>query len=548
MDHSMGKESLNTRINQSKAGFSGQRWLVEERDACGVGFIANQQGEANHAIISKALSALGCLEHRGACSADQDSGDGAGLMTAIPWELFGHWFQEQGMQLPPAEQVGVGMVFLPTDPTVATIAREIVERVLAEEELTLIGWREVPVRPDSLGVQARENQPQIEQVLIHAGTLQGDELERRLYLARKRIERQVGSRDEVRGEEFYICSFSSRTIVYKGMVRSAVLGHFYLDLQNPEYTSSFAVYHRRFSTNTMPKWPLAQPMRFLGHNGEINTLLGNVNWMMAREASLTHPNWGERIEDLKPIVIPENSDSATLDNVMELLVQSGRSPLEALRIMIPEAYQNHPELAEHPEVVDFYEYYSGIQEPWDGPAFVVFSDGKKVGATLDRNGLRPARYTLTCNGLIIVASEAGVIEIPESDILEKGRLSPGQMIGVDLETHEILRNWDIRQQVASLEPYGQWLQERQHLEPQAFAAEAQMDKQVFLQHQIAFGYGSEDVDMVIEPMVLEGKEATFCMGDDIPLAVLSDKPHVLYDYFKQRFAQVTNPPILWRCS
>jgi len=539
----MGKESFNTRVNQSKAGFAGQRWLVEERDACGVGFIANQQGQANHVLISKALSALGCLEHRGACSADQDSGDGAGLMTAIPWELFGRWFQEQGMQLPPERQVGVGMVFLPTDPTAASMIREIVAQIVAEEELTLIGWREVPVRPDILGVQARENQPQIEQVFIRAETLQGDELERRLYLARKRIERQVGSRDEMWGQEFYICSFSSRTIVYKGMVRSAVLGDFYLDLQNPQYTSPFAVYHRRFSTNTMPKWPLAQPMRFLGHNGEINTLLGNVNWMMAREASLTHPHWGERIEDLKPIVIPENSDSATLDNVMELLVQSGRSPLEALRIMIPEAYQNHPELIDNPEVVDFYEYYSGIQEPWDGPAFVVFSDGKKVGATLDRNGLRPARYILTRDGLVIVASEAGVVEVPESDVVEKGRLSPGEMIGVDLETHEILRNWDIRQKMARLEPYGQWLQERQHLEPQAFAAEPQMDKQAFLQHQIAYGYGSEDVEMVIEPMVLEGKEPTFCMGDDIPLAVLSDKPHVLYDYFKQRFAQVTNPPI-----
>ncbi len=544
MGHPMGT-SLNKQVSQSRAaGFSGQRWLVEERDACGVGFIADQQSRASHAIVSKALSALSCLEHRGACSADQDSGDGAGLMTAIPWQLFHSWFKEQGIQVPAREKTGVGVIFLPNQPEAAAVARQIVEQTLAEEGLKLLGWRNVPVRPDLLGIQARENQPQIEQVFVWAEGLEGDALERQLYLVRKQVEIKVAAQDEVWAEEFYICSFSSRTIVYKGMVRAAVLGTFYLDLQATEYQSSFAVYHRRFSTNTMPKWPLAQPMRFLGHNGEINTLLGNVNWMMAREAALTHANWSDRLDDLKPIVIPENSDSATLDNVMELLVQTGRSPLEALMIMVPEAYQNLPELAQYPEIVDFYEYYSGIQEAWDGPALLVFSDGKKVGATLDRNGLRPARYCLMQDGTVIVSSEAGVIEVPEAEVVEKGRLGPGQIIAVDLETHQVLKNWQIKQEIAQLNPYGEWLgANRQQLEAQPFAEAVQMESSAFLRQQTAFGYGTEDVEMIIEAMAQEGKEPTFCMGDDIPLAILSDKPHVLYDYFKQRFAQVTNPPI-----
>jgi glutamate synthase (ferredoxin) len=535
--------SNHQQVNSQAAGFTGQRWLVEERDACGVGLIANRQGHASHELVVKALSALTCLEHRGACSADQDSGDGAGLMSAIPWELLNTWFTDQGLAAPNPAQTGVGMVFLPVEPEAATIARQAVEQVVAEEGLQLLGWRPVPVKPEILGVQARDNQPQIEQVFV-TGTLRGDRLERQLYLTRKRVEKAVAALNSSWNEDFYICSFSSTTIVYKGMVRSAVLGDFYLDLQNPAYRSAFAVYHRRFSTNTLPKWPLAQPMRFLGHNGEINTLLGNINWMTAREAGLGHSHWQDRIQDLKPVVNPDNSDSANLDNAMELLVQSGRSPLEALMILVPEAYLNQPDLAAYPEIVDFYEYYSGIQEPWDGPALVVFSDGKIVGATLDRNGLRPARYCITRDDTVIVASEAGVIPVDEAEVVEKGRLGPGQMIAVDLGNHEVLRNWEIKQRIAAQQPYGQWLQEnRRHLAAQSFSEATQFDAQAFLQQQTAFGYGSEDVDMVIEAMAQDGKEPTFCMGDDIPLAILSHRPHVLYDYFKQRFAQVTNPPI-----
>jgi glutamate synthase (ferredoxin) len=532
---------------ESAVGYLGQRWLVEERDACGVGFIADQQGRKSHTLVEQALRALTCLEHRGACSADQESGDGAGLMTAIPWDLLSQWLAERGIATAAnPEQMAVGMVFLPPAAAAAAIARRSIEQILSDSGLTVLGWRVVPVQPEVLGVQARANQPQIEQILVSAATAQGDELERQLYLVRKRIEQAAAAAVETqrRLQELYICSFSCRTIVYKGMVRSAILGEFYSDLKNPAYQSTFAVYHRRFSTNTMPKWHLAQPMRLLGHNGEINTLLGNINWMMAREADLTHANWGDQLQDLKPIVNVDNSDSANLDNVMELLVRSGRSPQESLMIMVPEAYKNQPELENYPEITDFYEYYSGIQESWDGPALLVFSDGKRVGAALDRNGLRPARYSITRDGFVVVASEAGVVDLPEAEVIEKGRLGPGEAIAVDLEAHEVLKNWQIKQRVASTHPYRQWLQEQCcELSQQPFTEVNQLSGDLLLRQQIAFGYTSEDVEMIIEEMASQGKEPTFCMGDDIPLAVLSSKPRLLYDYFKQRFAQVTNPPI-----
>ncbi|MBD3880876.1 glutamate synthase subunit alpha [Phormidium tenue FACHB-886] len=551
-----GNESVSQDIHNNQGNdwvaqgwaetYAGQPWLVEERDACGVGFIADMHGRASHSIIQKALPALTCMEHRGGCSADQDSGDGAGLMTAVPWAILTDWLQTQGITPPPIEQLGVGMVFLPQSPEAAALARQITEQVLAETNLKVLGWRVVPVKPEVLGTQARENQPQIEQVVVHSVNHQGEELEQLLYWNRKRIRKAIdASPAQPAGlSDIYLCSFSHRTIVYKGMVRSAVLSLFYEDLSNPAYESAFALYHRRFSTNTMPKWHLAQPMRYLGHNGEINTLLGNINWMMARETDLAHPYWGDRLDDLKPVVNPNLSDSANLDNSMELLVHSGRSPLEALMIMVPEAYQNQPDLIDHPEIVDFYEYYSGLQEPWDGPAMVSFSDGRTVGAALDRNGLRPARYAITRDGLVVVASEAGVVELPEAEIIEKGRLGPGQAIAVDLESHEVLKNWEIKERVASAYPYGEWLQQyRQELEPQPYPDAPQMEAAALLRQQSAFGYTTEDVEMVIEEMASQGKEPTFCMGDDVPLAVLSNKPRLLYDYFKQRFAQVTNPPI-----
>ncbi|MEN9214794.1 MAG: glutamate synthase-related protein [Gloeomargarita sp. DG02_1_bins_92] len=515
-------------------------WLTDERDACGVGFIADRRGRVSHDLVTQALAALTCLEHRGGCSADRDSGDGAGLMTGLPWGLLQAWAEAPGLPPLVRGRTGVGMVFLPPD--AAAVAKEWMTQELQAEGLTVLGWREVPVHPQVLGVQARQNCPAIAQVVVTHPELHDEALEQQLYLTRKRLERRVVQ--ESWGQDFYICSLSCRTIVYKGMVRSAVLGEFYRDLQDERYQSGFAIYHRRFSTNTMPKWPLAQPMRLLGHNGEINTLLGNINWMMARESSFAHPAWQGRLADIQPVVNVKNSDSANLDNSLELLVRSGRSPLEAMMILIPEAYQNQPELADYPEVVDFYEYYAGLQEAWDGPALIVFGDGNVVGATLDRNGLRPARYVLTQDDWVIVASEAGVVDVPADRVIAKGRLGPGQMLAVDLTRGELLTNWTIKQQVAARLPYGEWLKTyRQRLPLEPFRDSCQYDETTLLRYQTAFGYTAEDVEMVIEAMASTGKEPTFCMGDDAPLAVLSEKPHLLYDYFKQRFAQVTNPPI-----
>lgn len=527
----------------------GPSWLVEERDACGVGFIAHQQGRASHRLVADTLTALNCMEHRGGCCADQDSGDGAGIMTAIPWKLLQAWADQAGLGPLNLEKTGVGMLFLPQQDEAAKLAKAIFEQAVSDTDLMFLGWRSVPVVPEALGPLALKFQPQVAQAVITSEQLAGDDLEQALFLARRRFEQARTQKVVASGQphlaEAYVCSFSTRTIVYKGMVRSAVLSQFYQDLQNPDYESAFAVYHRRFSTNTLPKWPLAHPMRLLGHNGEINTLIGNINWMSAREADLSSSVWGDNLTLLKPIVDANNSDSANLDNVMELLVRTGRSPAQALTMMVPEAYHNQPELANYPEIVDYYEYYSSIQEPWDGPALIVFCDGKQVGATLDRNGLRPARYVITQDGYVIVSSEAGVVDIPIEDVVEKGRLGPGQMLAVDFEEgHEILKNWEIKQRIAQAQPYGQWLAERRvELEPQLFSEETRLTTQRLLTQQTAFGYTAEDVDMIIQDMAAQGKEPTFCMGNDTPLAVLSDKPHLLYDYFKQRFAQVTNPPI-----
>ncbi len=526
-------------MEKTQNGTKPPRCLAEERDACGVGFIAYQDGRESHQIIQNALSALSCLEHRGACCADRDSGDGSGLMTGLPVKLFQSWFAQDNIPMPEKEAWGVGMVFLPQNELAAGEARGYIEEVVAGENLKVLGWRQVPVRSHVLGELARDYQPRIEQVIVtSADKLKEDALERVLYVARSRVGKRLA-------QGVYICSFSCRTIVYKGMVRGEVLGSFYEDLQNQDYCSSFAIYHRRFSTNTMPQWPFAQPMRLLGHNGEINTLLGNINWMMAREVNLEVPGWSqEELAGLTPIVNTASSDSYNLDSAMELLVRTGRSILEAAMILVPEAYNNQPALKADPEIVDFYRYYEGMQEAWDGPALLVFSDGKTVGAQLDRNGLRPARYSITKDGCIVVASETGVVDLPETDIIEKGRLGPGMAIAVDLQSHEILKNWEIKQRVARAKPYGDWLHKyRSIIERLPFSTETEEDGSNLLQLQTAFGYRAEDVEMIIQPMATSGKEPTFCMGDDIPLAVLSSEPRLLYDYFKQRFAQVTNPPI-----
>ena len=516
--------------------YSGQPSVIQERDACGVGFLAKPSARPTHGLVIKALACLTCMEHRGACSADRDTGDGAGIMTQIPWDLFSDFVGNI------YDGIGVAMVFLPLHNE--KNIQKVVEWVIEDEKFEMIGWRDVPTIDEVLGKQAKQTKPVIKQCFVRNRDLDGDLLEATLYSLRKRIEKLVAQQFDTIDNHFYICSFSSRTIVYKGMLRSAVLGQFYQDLYHPRYTSTFALYHRRFSTNTMPKWPLAQPMRFIAHNGEINTLLGNLNWMKSKESLFNHKFLQERIDDIKPVVNYENSDSANLDAATEVLVSSGKSPEESLMILIPEAYKNQPALDDFPEIIDFYDYYSHLQEPWDGPALVVFSDGKSIGATLDRNGLRPARYCVTKDGWVIVSSESGVTELDPENIMKKGRLGPGQMISLDINIGLLSDNWSVKKKIAKKLPYGSWLSKhKQELTKQPYLLENRKSDVDLMKFHTAFGYSNEDVELVIEHMASSAKEPTFCMGDDIPLAVLSAKPHLIYDYFKQRFAQVTNPAI-----
>jgi len=521
--------------------------VAGEKDACGVGFLAHLHGEASHWVLQQALRGLDCMEHRGGCGGDGDSGDGAGVLCGIPWSyLEAVWPQALTGGTGPR---GLGMVFLPSEAEAWAPARELCEAEAARLGLRSLGWREVPVDPCALGPLARGNAPRIEQWLLAPASLPSgdspddDALEALLFRLRRRVGDRVRELWGSGSHSVYFCSLSSRTVVYKGMVRSAVLPRFYADLRDERFAVSFAVYHRRFSTNTLPRWSLAQPMRLLGHNGEINTLLGNLNWARAAESHLDTV-WGEAADDLKPVVNPSFSDSANLDATLELLVRSGRPITESLLTLVPEAFRQQPELVNRPAVQAFYEYSACTQEPWDGPALLVFADGRSVGATLDRNGLRPARYCITSDGFVVMGSETGVVEIEESRIIEKGRLGPGQMLAVDLERGRLLRNWEVKEEVASRHPYGAWLAEhRRSLSAEPWSQERRLGDLELLQQQTAFGFTAEDFDLVIEDMAGAAKEPTYCMGDDIPLAILSAKPHLLYDYFKQRFAQVTNPPI-----
>ena len=531
------QKSFISKFNQ----YIGHPAVVKERDACGVGFLANLYEGPSHLLVQQALHALTCMEHRGACSADGLSGDGAGITTQIPWKLFSRSLQNrQKIQDYNEHNCAIAMIFSPQEQL--NQIKEIFNWELSQHDCEIISWRLVPTNDEVLGIYALNNKPYILQCIIYSKVLSDSSLEKQLYIIRKKIEKSVAQIDF--SKQFYICSFSSRLIVYKGMVRSQVLGHFYEDLKDPLYISSFAIYHRRFSTNTVPKWSLAQPMRFIAHNGEINTLLGNLNWMKSKESLLLNQYWQEHSNNLKPITDLNSSDSSNLDAVVELLIMSGRSPQEALMVLIPEAYEFNPELHNSQEIIDFYDYYAGLQEPWDGPALVVFSDGKMLGATLDRNGLRPARYSITEEGLVVLSSEAGVLNLDNAFVIRKGRLGPGQMFCVDLINKTILDNSFIKESISSNYPYRKWLNEYQRiLHNQTYLEDANIDHVQMLRWHTAFGYTSEDVELVIEHMAGLSKEPTFCMGDDTPLAVLSERPHLLYTYFKQRFAQVTNPAI-----
>ena len=518
-----------------------------EHDACGVGFIADIGGERSNRVVSYGIQSLCNLGHRGALDADAKTGDGAGLLTQIPYKIFRPEVTRLGHHLYHDEDLGVGFFFLPHDNAYAQArAKAIVEEVLGSRGLFLFGWRpEVPINVRVLGDKAQLTMPRIEQALVAKPEgMSPDEFERRLFLARNEIEK-LAAADKIKN--FYISSLSSRIIIYKGLLVSASLDKFYRDLANPDYDSALCIFHQRYSTNTFPTWPLGQPFRMLGHNGEINTVRGNRNWMRAREAELSADFWGEDIDLLKPIIQPGGSDSGSLDNALEALVMSGRDVLHAMTMLVPSAWRGNPGVS--PELAAFYEYHACFNEPWDGPAALVFSDGLTVGACLDRNGLRPARYKLTDDGIFSLGSEVGTIKIDDARVIEKGRLGPGEMIAVDTVNKKLLRDADIKNRLAAQRPYKQWLDENllrlSALVPKDAIPEPTEEADIITltERQVAFGYTSEELDVILKPMIRDGAEPFGSMGDDTALAVLSLQPRLLYTYFCQLFAQVTNPPI-----
>ena len=501
---------------------------AQERDACGLAMVATLRGYAGHDVVDMALSSLRNLEHRGAVGSDAGTGDGAGILTQMP---DGFFRAVVDFELPANGAYGVGLVFL--DAATATKDKARFEEICGEESLTVLGWRTPPTDSSVLGDLAKKAMPLIEQVFVSSTDLiTGMDLERRLFRARNRSERDVG---------LYLCSLSSKTIVYKGMVTTLQLEPFYPDLSDERYESLLALVHSRFSTNTFPSWPLAHPFRYIAHNGEINTVKGNANWMAARESQLSSELLGD-IDQLKPIVSKGASDSATFDEVLELLVLSGRSLPHAMMMMIPGAWEKQLDL--DPQLRDFYEYHSMIMEPWDGPAAVVFTDGDLVGATLDRNGLRPGRFVVTEDGFIILASEIGVADISPDKIVRKGRLQPGKMFLIDTVAGEIVEDDQTKSEVASLEPWGEWLEaSRINLRDLPDREHVRYSSKSVKRRQRAFGYTEEDLKIFIAPMARMGQEPIGAMGTDTPIAAISERPKLLFDYFTQQFAQVTNPPL-----
>ncbi len=532
---------------------SDQRGLYrssDEHDACGVGFVAHIKGVRSHAIVSQALELLINLEHRGACGSDPDTGDGAGILVQMPDRFFRKVLP---FPLPPAGAYGAGLVFFPPDARARAQLRALIERITIEEGQSVIGWREVPINLARVGKSAAAVAPAFEQVFIggrggvarnFSSAMTPRAFERRLYIIRKRIEQAADqiALGAVHLKDFYITSLSANTLIYKGMLTASQIEGMFPDLSDVEFESALALVHQRFSTNTFPSWPLAHPYRYVAHNGEINTLRGNINWMKAREALLESSVFGAELKKVLPVVTPRGSDTATFDNVLEFLVMAGRSLPHAVLMMIPEPWAGNP--AMDPAVRAFYEYYSCLMEPWDGPASITFTDGTLIGAVLDRNGLRPSRYCITTDDLVIMASEVGVLDIPADRVVRKDRLRPGKMLLIDTGQGRIISDAEIKQTLAAEYPYGDWL--RQNLVDMAdlpSAAAERPDHQTVLRRQQAFGYTHEDLRVLMTPMALNGEEALGSMGTDTALAVLSDKPRLLYDYFTQLFAQVTNPPL-----
>ncbi len=532
---------------------------AHEHDACGTGFIARVDGTRSHRIVELAVEGVVNLTHRGAVSADATSGDGAGVTIQIPFELLVEDAARLGRTLVDRDRLAVAMVFLPHEEADRPSARAILEGSLALTGVDVIGWRAVPTDPSVLGGLALDSLPGIEQLLLARpdGLQPGPDFDRALYLARRRAEQRY--REE--GVDCYVVSLSARTVVYKGLMAAPQLGAFYPDLGDKRTVSALALLHQRFATNTLPNWKLAQPFRMAAHNGEINTLLGNRNWMSAREPELTSALWGEQLSELLPVIWPIGSDTASFDEALELLVHSGRGLLHALMLLIPEAWENMPQM--DATLRAFYEYHACLSEPWDGPAAVAVTNGSMVAAVLDRNGLRPARYQVTRDGLVVMASEVGLVDISPGDIVESGRLGPGQMIAIDTARRRLIHNDEIKREISSRRPYGEWVSRNLHHLPRASGRAGEAREEVargngrapgalngtyladadVARLQRLYGYTREELQYVIKPMAVDGKEPTGSMGDDTPPSTLQDDSRLLYTYFRQRFAQVTNPPI-----
>jgi glutamate synthase (NADPH/NADH) large chain/glutamate synthase (ferredoxin) len=514
-----------------------------EKDSCGIGFVVNIKGHQSHEIVRQGLQILENLTHRGAQGCDPCTGDGAGILLQVPHAFLKRAAGDVGVHLPNAGEYGVGMVFMPPQADARQQCETLFAKVIAEEGARLLGWRDVPVKSDAIGEVARRTEPFMRQVFIARDVLNEAQFERKLYVIRRRVEGAIRE-SAIHGREyFYISSLSANTIVYKGLLLPHQMPAYYQDLNDASLTSALALVHSRFSTNTFPTWPLAHPYRYICHNGEINTLKGNVNWMRARQGRLHSELFGDDLAKLYPIVYEQQSDSACLDNAVEFLTMGGRSLPHVMMMLIPEPWVANPQM--DLDRRGFYEYHAAMQEPWDGPAAVCFTDGKLIGATLDRNGLRPCRYQVTTDGLVVLASEAGVLPMDVQKIRQKGRLMPGRMFLVDTVQGRIIDDEEVKAEIVSRKPYRSWVtQYRISLDelPEPINV-PQPDHPTIRQRQQAFGYTVEELKMVITPMVVEGQEAVSSMGTDTPLAVLSERPQLLFKYFKQLFAQVTNPPI-----
>src|SRR5437867_4085293 len=534
----------NTKTN----GLPGKQGLYDpffEHEACGVGFVVNVKGKRSHQIIEQALQVLRNLDHRGACGCEANTGDGAGILMQTPHAFLQKQCETLGFKLPKPGQYGAGLIFLPQDPPDRQQCERAFQRIVKEEGLKIIGWRTVPTDNSSLGATAKASEPFIRQVFIARGRSLKDDMafERKLYVIRKRSANIIPHLALLQARYWYVASLSYKTLVYKGMLLTEQVTRFYPDLNDPLMESALALVHSRFSTNTFPSWNRAHPYRYLAHNGEINTLRGNINWMHARQAMFESELFGDDIKKILPIINTDGSDSAMFDNCLELLVLGGRSLPHAVMMMIPEPWENHESMSEERRA--FYEYHSCLMEPWDGPASIAFTDGIRIGAVLDRNGLRPSRYYVTKDDLVIMASEAGVLPIEPERVAVKGRLQPGRMFLVDTEEGRIVADEELKTRFARAHPYQEWLDQNhvllENLPDPTHVREP--DHKTVLQRQQAFGYTFEDLRFIIGPMANDGVQPLGSMGTDTPLAVLSNKPQLLYNYFKQLFAQVTNPPI-----